>query len=62
MMPRPYRYEITARRSRRQSLYDRGLVHSPGAKKINTATVVAILLLLVGLLAILSVAARVGPF
>lgn len=57
-----HRHDITSRRSRRQSLFDRGLIHSAEAKKINSATVVAILLLLVGLLAILSVAARVGPF
>ena len=55
-------HDTQSRRERRKSLFDRGLIHNPEAKKVNSATVVAILLLLVGLLAILSVAARVGPF
>lgn len=55
-------HETKARRARRQSLFERNLVHSPEVKKLNSATVVAVLLLIVGLLSILSVAARVGPF
>lgn len=55
-------HETKARRARRQSLVERNLLHGPEAKKLNSATVVAVLLLIVGLLAVLSVVARVGPF
>lgn len=55
-------HDTKARRARRQGLYDRGLLHNSEAHNINSATVVAFLLLLVGLMAILSVAIRVGPF
>lgn len=54
--------EARERRTRRQRIFDLGLVHSPEARRTNSSMVIAILLLIVGLLAILSVAARTGPF
>lgn len=54
--------EAQARRARRRRLYDLNLIHHFEPLKVNSSMVVAILLLAVGLLAILSVAARVGPF
>lgn len=54
--------EARERRSRRQRLYDEKLLHHPETVKISGTMVVAILLLLVGLLAILKIIARAGPF
>ena len=54
--------ETKMRRMRRQSLFDAKLIRSVEEKKINSAVVIAILLLLTGLVAILRLAARVGPF
>jgi len=53
--------ETAERRARRKALFDRGLIHHPEIVKVSSATVVAILLLLVGLLALLSLALRQGP-
>lgn len=50
------------RRSRRQSLFDKGLIHHPELRKPNSALIVATLLLIVGILAVLSVGLRAGPF
>ena len=53
--------ETSERRARRQVLFDQGLIHHPEIKKVSSATVVAILLLLVGVLALLSMGLRAGP-
>lgn len=50
------------RRVRRKQLFDAKLIRSAEQQKINSALVIAILLLLTGLLAILRLAARTGPF
>ncbi len=50
------------RRMRRQTLFDAGLIHHPEIKRPNSSMIIAVLLLIVGLLAILSVAVRAGPF
>jgi putative membrane protein len=57
-----YRQEAKQRRSQRQELFDLKLVHQPEIAKYSPSIIVAILLLLVGLIAILRVAAEVGPF
>lgn len=54
--------EARDRRARRQRLFDFGLIHSPEARRVNSSIVIAILLLLVGLFALLRVAAHTGPF
>ena len=54
--------ESEARRARRRPLYELKLIHHYEPLKVNSSMVVAILLLLVGLLAILRIAARMGPF
>ena len=54
--------DTRARRLRRRSLYERNLIHSVEDKQVNSAMVIAILLLLTGLVAILRVAASIGPF
>ena len=53
--------ETQERRARRQRLFEQGLIHHPEIKKASSATVVAILLLLVGVVALLSAALRTGP-
>lgn len=55
-------HETYERRRRRQALYEAKLVHSVEVKRPNSAMIIAILLLIVGLLAILRVALSVGPF
>ncbi len=59
-----YNHEHAARerRRRRQALFDEGLIRNPEIKRPNSARIIAVLLLLVGLLAISSVALRTGPF
>lgn len=57
-----HRRESLARRKRRQRLFEMNLIHHPELEKINGTMVVAILLLLLGLLAILRVGVGVGPF
>jgi putative membrane protein len=57
-----HRQEATGRRRQRQALFDKRLVHDPEIAKANATMVIAILLLLVGLVAILRVIAQVGPF
>lgn len=54
--------EARERRSRRRRLFDEKLLHHPESVKVSGTMVVAILLLLVGLLAILKIIARAGPF
>lgn len=54
--------EAAARRRQRQQLFDLKLVHQPETAKITSSMIIAILLLLVGLVAVLRVIARVGPF
>jgi len=54
--------EATARRRQRQELFDLKLVHQPERAKITSSMIIAILLLFVGLIAILRVIARTGPF
>ena len=50
-----------ARRQRRQELFERGLIRHPEMAQSNSAMIVAVLLLLVGLSAILRVAISAGP-
>ena len=50
------------RRMRRKQLFDAKLIRSAEAHKVNSAMVVAVLLLLTGLLAVMRLAARTGPF
>lgn len=57
-----HRNESRARVARRQRLHDAGLIHHPDYGAINGTMVVAILLLLVGILAVLRVGLSVGPF
>ncbi|HXG80244.1 MAG TPA: DUF202 domain-containing protein [Sphingomicrobium sp.] len=57
-----HRRETIARRARRQRLYDSQLIHHPELQLVNGTMVVAILLLLMGLLAVLRVGLSVGPF
>ena len=57
-----HRRETIERRKRRQELFDEGLIHHVETARFNSAMVVAVLLLLVGIGAILRVALRVGPF
>lgn len=56
------RQEAQALRRQRQVLVDQGLMSEPQSKYPSSAMVIAILLLLVGLSAVLSVGFRVGPF
>ena len=57
-----HRQETKQRRDQRQRLFGLKLVHHPETTKYSPSMIVAILLLLVGLVAILRVIARVGPF
>ena len=57
-----HRHETRERRDRRQRLFDEGLIHHVETARFNSAMVVAVLLLLVGIGAILRVGLRVGPF
>jgi putative membrane protein len=57
-----HRQETKQRRSQRQELFDLKLVHQPEVAKYSPSMIIAILLLLVGLVAILRVIGRVGPF
>lgn len=57
-----HRSETRMRRLRRQNLFDRNLIHSCEANQVNSAMVIAILLLLTGLFAILRVGLSIGPF
>ena len=50
------------RRMRRKHLFEAGLIRSAEEHKVNSAVVIAILLLFTGILAILRLAARTGPF
>ena len=53
--------ETRARRARRTSLYGRNLIRHVEPIKMSSATLVAILLLILGLFAVLRVAFRLGP-
>jgi putative membrane protein len=57
-----HRQETKQRRSQRQELFDLKLVHQPEIARYSPSMITAILLLLVGLVAILRVIAKVGPF
>lgn len=57
-----HRYSTSERRHRRQALFDQGLVRRAPSDRPNSAFIVAVLLLIVGLLAMLKVALSVGPF
>lgn len=50
------------RRMRRQTLFEQGLIHHPETKRPNSSMIIAILLLIVGLLAVMRVGLSVGPF
>lgn len=50
------------RRQRRQALFEAQLIHHPEIKRPNSAMIVAVLLLVVGLLALLRVGLSAGPF
>jgi putative membrane protein len=54
--------EAKMRRVRRKQLFEAKLIRSAETPGVNSAQVIAILLLFTGLLAILRLAARVGPF
>ncbi len=54
--------EAQARRARRRRLFDEGLIHHAEFIGPNSAMIVAILLLLVGIAAIFRVGFSVGPF
>lgn len=54
--------EASARRSRRQRLFDQGLIGHAESRGPNSSMIVAVLLLIVGLLAILRVGLSMGPF
>ena len=54
--------ETHARRVPRQALFDANLIHHTELKQPNSAMIVSVLLLVVGVLAILRVAASAGPF
>ena len=49
------------RRQRRQELFEQGLIRHPEADRLNATMIVAVLLLLIGLLAILRVVLSTGP-
>lgn len=53
--------ETKERRLRRQTLYDQGLIHHPEIVRRSATMVVALLLLLVGILAIFNIVTRLGP-
>jgi putative membrane protein len=55
-------HETHLRRLRRQNLFDLGLIRHPEIKRPNSAMIIAILLLIVGLLAVLRVGLSIGPF
>ena len=57
-----HRQETKERRRQRQELFDLKLVHQPEIAKRSATMIIAILLLLVGLVAVLRVIAQVGPF
>jgi hypothetical protein len=57
-----YIREWRALQERRQALFAQGLVRHAETGRQSSALLVAFLLLVVGLLALLSVAMRVGPF
>lgn len=57
-----HRSETSERRKRRQALFDEGLIHHAEKSRPNSAMIVAILLLLVGIAAIFRVGLRTGPF
>lgn len=50
------------RRRRRQALFEAQLIHHPEIKRPNSAMIVAVMLLVVGLLALLRVGLSAGPF
>lgn len=51
----------SARRHRRLELFERGLIQNPEMNQTNSAMIVAVLLLIIGLAAILRVALSIGP-
>ena len=51
-----------ARGRRRRALFEQGLIRRPEMGRLNSAMIIAVLLLIVGLLAILRVALSAGPF
>src|SRR5688572_15982559 len=57
-----HRHETLERRRRRQALFDVRLIHRTETVRPNSALIVAVLLLVVGLVAILRVALDAGPF
>lgn len=54
-------HETRLRRARRKKLHDLGLIRQPEINKMSTTMIVAILLLLLGVAAILSVGFSLGP-
>lgn len=50
------------RRMRRQTLFEQGLIHHPEIKRPNSSMIIAVLLLIVGVLAMMRVALSTGPF
>lgn len=54
--------QVRARRLRRRRLFDQKLVHHVEPVRPSSTMIVAVLLLVVGILAILRVGLRVGPF
>jgi putative membrane protein len=57
-----HRHDTSLRRARRQAMFEEQLIHHPEIPRANSAQIVAVLLLIVGVLAILRVALNAGPF
>jgi putative membrane protein len=57
-----HRQEVTALRSRRQRLFEDGLIHQPAVHRTSAAVSISVLMLIVGALAMWSVATHSGIF
>jgi len=57
-----HRHDTKHRQRRRQALFDQGLIGHPQPSTPNSATIVAILLLILGLFGIVRVGLSAGPF
>lgn len=54
--------ETQSRRARRRALLELGLIHAKGSTRPSATVIIAVLLLLVGVLAVARVVFRIGPF
>jgi putative membrane protein len=57
-----HRREVLALRTRRQNLFEQGLIHQPAIHKTSAAVAISILLLVIGALAMWSVATHSGVY